>query len=137
MDFIGLEHGGERDIKDTDWEFPSLEKELLEGVLSHGPFPIYMFLGAQRISCLEYCSNCTSCLPKRNIRPCSSYLQCSLYCGNSLRETSIQQVCSCILIANQGRIAIASVELEGGEEIVDAKTLKMEWAPYLPKALRS
>ena len=48
MDFVGLEVNAAEAIYQQQFSFPELQEELDHGVLSKGPTPIYLFMGAQR-----------------------------------------------------------------------------------------
>ncbi len=48
MSFIGIEQEGIDETKKENWEFPELMEALDTGFLSNRPYPLYMFMGAQR-----------------------------------------------------------------------------------------
>ena len=48
MTFVGIELNGLENIYKEPFQFPDLERELTEGILSTQEYPLYAFMGAQR-----------------------------------------------------------------------------------------
>jgi len=107
LDFVGLEINGANPIYKEKFSFPDLQRELTEGCLSGGPFPVYLFMGAQPID-IPGASPSESII---NI-PYIVAIQCQ-------KEPS-------------GRIAVASIQ-KGGEELLTGRKSHYRWVPYFPK----
>jgi hypothetical protein len=87
LDFIGMELPGIKEILEEKFEFPDLERELADGVLSKGPFPIYMFMAAQRKSLLLLSIKSPFIFDSNSIgRRCEEY---SLYRCHCMRKSTI------------------------------------------------